>query len=397
MRICFVLACAGTRGAPRSLLETATVLQQRGVECFAILPVHGPLIEELRKLKVQTRVINYKGWTTHRNQKMWKRAIRPILNLPRALPIARQIKKWNCDLVYTNTVAVGIGGIAARLAGKPHVWHIREFGWEDHREPFDWGDRITGWILNRYSDLVITNSEATAQKFGKFVGTEKLRRAHQAVRLSMGCDSHQVAPATRFRCVIVGALIETKGQEDAIRAMAALAKKGIDCELQIIGGGPEDYRQKLQQIVSLNGMQDRVEFVGYVSDSATYVRAANVALVCSRCEAFGRVTVEGMLAGKPVIGSRSGGTAELLIDGFNGFGYTPGDVNDLAEKIKHLHDNPEKAAEMGKNAAVWAAEQFNLDRYGQQMWSYLKPLVSTETVSPAAPMVDAPSLQAVPD
>jgi glycosyltransferase involved in cell wall biosynthesis len=387
MRICFVLPCAGTRGAPRSLLETIDVLQKRGSVCFAILPVHGPLIQELNRRGVETRVIKYKLWTAHENQKRWKRITRPILNLPRAFPIARQIKRWNCDLVYTNTVAIGIGAFAARLAKLPHVWHIREFGWEDHRQPFDWGDRITGWILNRYSDLVITNSQATLQKFGKYVDAQKIKRAHQAVRSAIGETSVIVPPAKRFRCVIVGALIETKGQADAVRAMGILKKKGIDCELQIIGGGPEAYRQTLHQLVAMNGIHDRVEFVGYVNNSSAYLRAADVVLVCSRCEAFGRVTVEGMLAGKPVIGSRSGGTAELLVDGFNGFGYEPGDADDLAEKIAQLRSHPADAAIMGENAANWAAAQFNLERYGEEMWSYLKPLVPGNG---AASLVETP-------
>jgi glycosyltransferase involved in cell wall biosynthesis len=135
------------------------------------------------------------------------------------------------------------------------------------------------------------------------------------------------------------------------------------------------------------GIQDRIHFVGYVNNSAAHVRASDVVLVCSRCEAFGRVTVEGMLAGKPVVGSRSGGTAELLIDGFNGFGYTPGDADDLAEKIQHLHDHPADAATMGTNAAKWAAEQFNLDRYGEEMWSYLRPLVPTTIPPSSAPVL----------
>jgi glycosyltransferase involved in cell wall biosynthesis len=131
----------------------------------------------------------------------------------------------------------------------------------------------------------------------------------------------------------------------------------------------------------MNNIQDRIEFVGYVNNSSAYLKAANVVLVCSRCEAFGRVTVEGMLAGKPVIGSRCGGTAELLMDGFNGFGYTPGDADDLAEKIQHLRAHPADAAVMGENAATWAAAQFNLDRYGEEMWSYLQPLIPVENSS----------------
>lgn len=301
MRICFVLPCAGTRGV-RSLLETIAVLQQRGVTCFAILPVQGPLIDELHRRGVETRVIPYKLWITNWRQKMWKRIARPVLNLRFVFPIARQIRRWNCDLVYTNTVSVGIGAFAAALAHKPHVWHIREFGWEDHRQPFDLGDKVTGWLLNHFSDLCIVNSEAVGQKFARYMPGDKIKRAHQAVRLAFGESSVSIVPANRFRCVIAGSVQETKGQEDAIRAIAILAKAGINIELQIIGDGPDHYRHRLDQIIAEAGIADRIEFVGYVPGTAPYFNAADVVLVCSKCEAFGRVTVEGMLAGKPVIG-----------------------------------------------------------------------------------------------
>ena len=70
-----------------------------------------------------------------------------------------------------------------------------------------------------------------------------------------------------------------------------------------------------------------------------------------------------MLAGKPIIGAASGGTAELTQDGKTGLLYKPGDYNDLAAKIQYLFENPEKKLKLGADARAWAAGRFTQKRY----------------------------------
>jgi glycosyltransferase involved in cell wall biosynthesis len=74
-----------------------------------------------------------------------------------------------------------------------------------------------------------------------------------------------------------------------------------------------------------------------------------------------------MKAGKPVVGTKSGGTVEQIRDGFNGFLYEPGDHKALAAKIKYLHDHPDKAEEMGKNGRQWATMTFTRRRYQEEL------------------------------
>lgn len=75
----------------------------------------------------------------------------------------------------------------------------------------------------------------------------------------------------------------------------------------------------------------------------------DVAMMCSRAGALGRVTAEAMLAGKPVVGARSGATSELLREGFNGLLCAPGDLQELAQRLRFLFKHPEAARQMGAN------------------------------------------------
>jgi glycosyltransferase involved in cell wall biosynthesis len=170
-----------------------------------------------------------------------------------------------------------------------------------------------------------------------------------------------------FRCVLVGALIDGKGHEDAILALALLRQKGIKAELLLAGDGSTAHQSHLQKIVRLHGLVRDVHFVGHVADPRRLMASADVILVCSRSEAFGRVTIEGMLSGTPVIGARAGATAELIVHGHNGLLYRPGDARDLAAEISYLFENPRIAVELANEAREWASVFFTRDRYRQEM------------------------------
>ena len=88
--------------------------------------------------------------------------------------------------------------------------------------------------------------------------------------------------------------------------------------------------------------------------------------VCSRAEAFGRVTVEAMKCGVPVIGARAAGTAELIKDGQTGLLYQPGNVGDLADTIEKLISNGEMRARLAEAARRWAHETFSRARFARQ-------------------------------
>jgi glycosyltransferase involved in cell wall biosynthesis len=111
------------------------------------------------------------------------------------------------------------------------------------------------------------------------------------------------------------------------------------------------------------GVEERLELVGFSDDPGQELVAADVALTCSRLEAFGRATVEAMKLGRPVVAAASGGTLELVRDGWNGLLYAPGDAEALAERIERLHRDRDLLRELGENARAWAGETFTRGRY----------------------------------
>jgi len=378
MKVCFVLHSSALGGAERSNLELMDGLRNQKVECFAILPSYGPLIKELEKRGVSFKVLPYKWWMGKEGSPHWKRVGRLALNLAMILPVVIQIRKWEINVIVTNTITVCVGAIAAKILGIPHIWYIREFGYKDHRLVFDLGEKFSLWLMDRLTSVFIANSHAVAREYARFIPAQKIKVVYQSVNIevqsSPGSEvfNKQTDKRPDFRCVIVGNLQEGKRQEDAIRAIAELLNRGIRAELLIVGGGDPIYRKYLHNIVRENGLDNRVKFIGYVDNPIPFMQMADVVLMCSIYEAFGRVTIEAMKVGKPVIGARSGGTVELIRDGFNGLLYTPGDYKELAEKIKYLYDHRDVALQMGEKCRRWAMEQFTEEVYAERVLTILR-------------------------
>jgi glycosyltransferase involved in cell wall biosynthesis len=141
-----------------------------------------------------------------------------------------------------------------------------------------------------------------------------------------------------------------------------LARRGVGARLELIGRERPDYGELLRRLAREGGVLDRVEFRPFTDDPHGHVAAADVALVCSR-EGFGRVTVEAMKAGRPVVGADCGATPELIRDGWNGLLYRPGDAADLAAKLEGLWRDRARLQSMGFNARAWSRETFSLDRH----------------------------------
>ena len=365
MRICFISHSAYMGGAERALLEAIRSLMKRGITCLVILPYEGPLCEELARLKVTYRVVKYRPWVYKKHVSWWKRLNDFLISLVMVIPAAKTIVRWESTIVYTNTITIFTGALAAMLTRRPHIWHIHEFGYQDHGLEFLFGKKLSLGLMDRLSVLCIAASKALADAYRGTISPSKLKVIYQSV--SMSSSSISIKPTSAFKCVIVGKISEGKNQEDAVNAVAILSKKGILVNLSIIGDGFEDYIARLDEIIQKNNIQNEVKFAGYSNDAFGYMCNADVILMCSRSEGFGRVTVEGMLASKPVIGARGGATRELIQDGITGLLYTPGNYRELARKIEYLRRHSATAELLGKNAREWALNEFSEERYGADL------------------------------
>ena len=166
--------------------------------------------------------------------------------------------------------------------------------------------------------------------------------------------------------VSTGVISRQKGFHDAIDAFA---KMSIDAqeqaELWIVGGYDENdsYYQELLQKTDQYKLTEKVKFLGFRNDIGNIIKNAYCGLTCSYMEGLGRTTIEYMLSGKPVIGSNSGATVEILHNNETGLIYEYGNTDELAIKMEYLIKNSCIAQKFGQAGREYAEYEFSKERY----------------------------------
>ena len=341
LRVVYLDHCALASGAELALARMAPAF--RGVEPSVTLAEDGPLVALLQRSEVPVRVEPMNP----RARSLKKGAVVPGLGALRAafatagyaLRLARAIRRERPDLVATNSLKAALyGGVAARLAGVPVVWHLRDRIAEDYLpSPAVRMVRAAARVL---PTGVVANSEAT-------LTTLALSPACRRRLLAQAIGSPCVPPAagavparsSAFTVGMVGRLAPWKGQDVFLRAFARAFPTG-DAHAVVIGAalfGEDDYAAELSELADELGIVPRVEFTGHVDDVGAELRRLDVAVHASVTpEPFGQVVVEAMLSGVPVVASDAGGPAEIVTDGVDGLLAPVGDVGALAERLRRL-------------------------------------------------------------
>src|SRR5579883_406184 len=379
LRVAFITHYTELYGANRSLLNLIAGLTRYGVVPHVICPESGELLGELQARNVPTAVVPFEWWVSpHRSGG----ATRLFQNVRRLRPLVTRLANWGVDVVYSNSSVFAVGALAALDLSLPHVWHAREFGRRDYDLWPDLGLRMSRLVFRTAEAMVFVSHALRRVLMGKnppansrivYNGVaweadfDRCRRAAESLR-----DRRQP-----FTFVLVGRFRESKGQAVAIRAFAELAARRSDVRLLLVGGaggtGDQSYMDGCRTHVAELGVQDRVEFWGYVPDPERAFLTADAALMCSRSEAMGRVTAEAMSACRPVIGFDAGGTSELIDHGRTGLLYrTP---EELVACMSQYAADPELASRHGEAGWKVARERHSVESYAAQIAEILRGVI----------------------
>jgi glycosyltransferase involved in cell wall biosynthesis len=366
-------------GAERSLIELVDELvADRNVSCTVVSPGYGPLVHAMEAAGASTLVEPNLGlWAFSKGTaalSLTREAM--AIGSDALLRIMPSLQALNPDVVYTQTITMPWGAAAAALLDKPHVWSICEFGDADlaFLDPF----HETIEQIKSGASFILCASEAIRSALFPDLNRDSVRTVYRHISM----PSESIKPCVKpfpgtadTRLAVFGTLQENKGQLDAIQATERLIARGRNVELLLAGhGSSPEYRAKLEICIAENKLSERVRISEFLPDPYPVMLAADIILVCSRSEAFGRVAAEGMLLGRPVIYPKNSGIREYMHDGVTGLSYSPGDIEELVNRIELLLSDPERAARVGAEAKGHATAKLTRDAYGGEVFQILKRL-----------------------
>ncbi|MBW3606766.1 MAG: glycosyltransferase family 4 protein [Actinobacteria bacterium] len=288
--------------------------------------------------------------------------------------IARLAGARGAALIHTNTSVTLGGSVAGRVAGIPHVWHLREIytGFERYWPAYR--------RLLLSADALPCVSEATRAQLGDTdkasvvhdgLGVAPARAERGAARAALGL------PAEAFVVAILGRISTWKGQDVLIRAMAALGETGGDGRagapaVALVAGDPwpgeEGRLHDLRALAAQLGMTAGVRFAGFRSDVENVYGAADVVAVPStQPDPFPNAALEAAAAGCCVVAANHGGLPEMLEDGVTGRLVTANDPAALAAVLGELRADAAARERLGASAATTIRARFSPARLLERM------------------------------
>lgn len=189
-------------------------------------------------------------------------------------------------------------------------------------------------------------------------------------------DSSKMIPCytNKKYFLFLGRMAHHKGVIYAVQAMKYL--KDTDYVLKITGSVTEkEYHQEIWDYIVENGLEDKVEFTGFVQGEELTELVQNATCIVSPAiwyENMPNAVLEAYAYGKPVVASRLGTLAEIVEDGETGFLFTPKNPVDIAEKLRRFVDDETLSERMGKKARAKCETDYAEERHMEKVVSILK-------------------------
>lgn len=348
-------------GAERSLLSMMKGTRSYGFKPVLVIGGDGPIEQELKSNSIEYIKHPFCGWVNMEDTTHYYIGVKCMLrNFIYSKKLGKIIRERYQDvvLVHTNSIITGFGIQLARELHVPHVYHIREFGQLDFHMGFNLGRRLTAHII-KHSKAIICISNAVKDYYENLLKCSNLKMVYNGISMSV-IDRNTYKKDNLVKILLAGRLSKEKGHQDVIEAAEKLLCGGIDnFQISFYGDGVDE--KKLKKTVEDRKLSGHIIFEGF-SNEIPY-GSFSCAIMASTAEAFGRVTVEYMLNGLPVIGADCGATAELIQDNVSGLLYHSGDTGELAECLKKLIEDSELRTNLGRNAQRIALEKFTEEVY----------------------------------
>lgn len=324
-------------GAPLSQFELATALAGPEFEITIVASTDGALREAYEKHSIP---IFYPS-ELHCNVAV------PAWYEADVISLAEILRKNQPDLIVASTIDSFPVIDAARIAGIPSVWNIRE------SEP--WKSRLAhlhpivasrALACLKYPEAVIFVARASQIAWSAFASPERshviYNAPHPSLLSSEMTDLPGVVDRAEGKTLIanVGTLCERKGQIDLARALSKLPRETLR-RLQVVfaGRNDSDYMARVQSALAPAAAAVST-FVGPVANGCAIVGAADLLVHTARSEAFPRVLLEAAALGTPIIATAVDGAVERLEDGQSAILYEPKDIRALVGAIRKLVEDP---------------------------------------------------------
>lgn len=362
-------------GAERCLLDLIKGIKQAHAswEIYAVFPGQDELWEMTRPYLSGYAFIRQPWWLVRPQKRGWRKRLLFGLQKQSAIRQTRNyLRAVAPDIAVTNTLATPIGAWAAREENIAHHWFIHEIPPLARNLVYLFNEQESLRQVDALSQKIIVPSQFVSEYYKRyFPSPGKIAVVYQSVDIVPPARPRVDQP---FTIGMLANFEPNKGQHIAIEALREVVKEHPDTHLLLIGGNHSRYARGIKESIIACGLESNVSVVEHTIHPHDYLIQADAALVCSGFECFGRVIVEGLKCGLPVVVPDKPFGRELIREGYNGFLYNRDDAHDLARKIILLRR--QDLSTLKQNALDSVENRFSVHSFAQDFTAIINPAKS---------------------
>lgn len=332
MNILQVVSSSRTSGAERHVLILAERLHQRGHNVVVVCPPNDWLPLRLHEVGVPTIEMPMRG----------------LLSWTAVFKLCRVARKHAIDVIHAHlTRATYLGYFAASLVGVPVISTVHV---QPHDVSYRYLPRCNHWLIavsNHIRELLIARGLPPHQVYTVHNGSDFVEAALSHPKSALSVRAELGLPSDAELIGLIGRVRLFKGHHILVSAAPAIVQRCPRAYFVFVGPSDPALQQKLWEMASAHGIEERLRFVGVREDVPRLMQAMDVITLPSVTEACSMAIIEAMAMGKPVVATRAGGNPELIEEQRTGLlvERTP---EAFAEAIISLLQNPSRRDAMGQ-------------------------------------------------
>jgi len=365
---------SGMYGAQRCLVDLLAGMDRLKIQPYVAAPYIGQFTDIAEQLEIPVRLRHIRRWVVPYNTNrsrvvLLSDFVRDLRE--RVWAICHLIEKWNIDVVYTNTVTLAEGAIAARLTRRPHIWHLHEVITGNRELRPILPDIVIRKLVGSLSRTVIVNSHFTAKRYSLSPANPKLRIIHNGVDFKQLAKAAMApvrestasfAPNIRY-VAIVGAIHPRKGIATFLSAAKLLLQRMPDIVFLVVGDGQPEYVNAMKEFAKRESISSSIRFLGWRTDIPAILSKCSLLVVAADQEPFGLTVIEAMSIGIPVVATRCGGPEEIIDNGATGALVEQGSPEAIASAAAEILGDAALHARIAAAGQRLVSTRFTLTRY----------------------------------
>lgn len=378
MKILVLHGSSDLYGSGKIILNVTISLKHQGHSVIVLLSEEGPLADKMRKAGAEVRIIRLgilrKKYFT----------VTGIFNRLKVLlkafySIRKIIREEKINLVYSNTTAVLIGAVTARIYRIKHIWHVHEM---IVKPGFMYV--FTGVFLQHFGMNIIAVSNAVKIHWLKYVEADKIEIIYNGIETQ--CFENTVGTiksklGLNEDIILIGMIGRVnifKGQDYFLEIAALLKDRYKKIHFILVGDAYQGYEylyDTINDIIADKKLGSWVTDLGYQEDIPNIMNSLDILVLPSQYpDSFPTVILEAMAAGIPVVATKQGGALEMIVNKETGFIVPLRDANLAAVKLGKLIENSKLRKSMGEKGKVRLHQLFSLETFQKNIVEYVEKI-----------------------